>query len=186
MHLRQDALVAASQVVLAVNRWANTPGQQVATVGQTQVSPNTANVIPASVEMSLDIRDLSNQRIDDLIEQLQGEMEAIATDTHTTIEMQPRLRNEPALAASGIQQTLVRSCEELELSYMHLPIRASHDAQEMATFTDIGMMFVPSEAGVSHAETEYTSPEQCSQGANVLLRALLEWDRFGVSSACGD
>jgi N-carbamoyl-L-amino-acid hydrolase len=45
--------------------------------------------------MSLDIRDLSNQRIDDLIEQLQGEMEAIATDTHTTIEMQPRLRNEP-------------------------------------------------------------------------------------------
>ena len=49
-------------------------------------------------------------------------MEAIATDTHTTIEMQPRLRNEPALAASGIQQTLVRSCEELELSYMHLPV----------------------------------------------------------------
>lgn len=67
-----------------------------------------------------------------------------------------------------------------------LASRASHDAQEMATFTDIGMMFVPSEAGVSHAETEYTSPEQCSQGANVLLRALLEWDRFGVSSACGD
>lgn len=95
MHLRQDALVAASQVVLAVNRWANTPGQQVATVGQTQVSPNAANVIPASLEMSLDIRNLSNQRIDDLIEQLQGEMEAIATDTHTTIEMQPRLRNEP-------------------------------------------------------------------------------------------
>ena len=48
------------------------------------------------------------------------------------------------------------------------------------------MIFVPSEAGVSHAETEYTSPEQCSQGTNILLRALLEWDRFGVSSACGD
>jgi beta-ureidopropionase / N-carbamoyl-L-amino-acid hydrolase len=177
MNMRQDALVAASQVVLAVNQLANTPGQQVATVGQMKVLPNAANVVPGLVEMSLDIRDLSNQDLDHLIEQLQLHLDAIAIDTKTEIQLSPCLHNEPALAEPDIQQTIVQVCENLGLSYMHLPSRASHDAQEMATFTDMGMIFVPSEAGVSHAQTEYTSPEQCTQGANVLLHTLLELDR---------
>ena len=176
MYMRQDALVAASGVVLAVNRLANTPGQQVATVGRMQVSPNAANVIPGLVEMSLDIRDLSSQHIDNLMEQLRLNIEAIAADTQTQIELQPSLHNQPALAEQNIQQTIAQVCEDLGLSYTHLPSRASHDAQEIANFTDMGMIFVPSEAGVSHAETEYTSPEQCTQGANVLLHTLLRLD----------
>lgn len=177
MHMRQDALVAASMVVLAVNKSANTPGQQVATVGRMNVSPNAVNVIPGLVEMTLDIRDLSNQHLDNLMEQLRLQLEAIATDTQTQIHLQPWLHNEPALAEPNIQQTIVQVCEDLGLSYTHLPSRASHDAQEIASFTDMGMIFVPSQAGVSHAETEYTSPEQCTQGANVLLHTLLKLDR---------
>lgn len=177
MHMRQDALVAASGVVLAVNRLATTPGQQVATVGRMEVSPNAANVIPGSVEMSLDIRDLSNLHIDNLMEQLQLNIEAIAADTQTQIQLQPFLHNEPALAEPNIQQTIVEICEDLGLSYTHLPSRASHDAQEIASFTNMGMIFVPSEAGVSHAETEYTSPEQCTQGVNVLLHTLIKLDQ---------
>ncbi len=177
MYMRQDALVAASGVVLAVNRLANTPGQQVATVGRMQVSPNAANVIPGLVEMSLDIRDLSSQHIDNLMEQLRLNIEAIAADTQTQIELQPSLHNQPALAEQNIQQTIAQVCEDLGLSYTHLPSRASHDAQEIANFTDMGMIFVPSQAGVSHAETEYTSPEQCTQGANVLLHTLLRLDQ---------
>lgn len=177
MYMRQDALVAASGVVLAVNRLANTPGQQVATVGQMQVSPNAANVIPGLVEMSLDIRDLSSQHIDNLMEQLRLNIEVIAADTQTQIELHPCLHNEPALAEPNIQQTIAQVCEDLGLSYTHLPSRASHDAQEIANFTDMGMIFVPSQAGVSHAETEYTSPEQCTQGANVLLHTLLRLDQ---------
>lgn len=177
MYMRQDALVAASGVVLAVNRLANTPGQQVATVGRMQVSPNAANVIPGLVEMSLDIRDLSSQHIDNLMEQLRLNIEAIAADTQTQIELQPSLHNQPALAEQNIQKTIAQVCEDLGLSYTHLPSRASHDAQEIANFTDMGMIFVPSQAGVSHAETEYTSPEQCTQGANVLLHTLLRLDQ---------
>ena len=178
MHMRQDALVAASHVVLAINQLANTPGQQVATVGRMEVSPNAANVIPGLVELSLDIRDLSNQHIDNLLEQLQQQLEAIASNTKTQIQLQPCLHNEPALAAPHIQQTIVQVCQDLGLSYTHLPSRASHDAQEIASFTDMGMIFVPSAAGVSHAETEYTSPEECADGANVLLQVLLRLDRY--------
>jgi N-carbamoyl-L-amino-acid hydrolase len=179
MQMRQDALVAASKVVLAVNKIANTPGgQQVATVGWMEVLPNAANVIPGLVKMSLDIRDLSSQHLDNLMAQLQAEIEAIAAETHTYIELQPRLRNEPALAKPYIQQAIAQVCEDLNLSYTHLPSRASHDAQELATFTDMGMIFVPSQAGVSHAEIEYTAPEQCAQGANVLLHTFLELARY--------
>lgn len=177
MYMRQDALVAASGVVLAVNRQAFTPGQQVATVGRMDVSPNAANVIPGLVEMSLDIRDLSSLHIDNLMEQLQLNIEAIAAETQTQIQLHPCLHNEPALAKPEIQQTIAQVCEDLGLSYTHLPSRASHDAQEIANFTDMGMIFVPSEAGVSHAETEYTSPEQCTQGVNVLLHTLLKLDQ---------
>lgn len=59
-----------------------------------------------------------------------------------------------------------------------MPSRASHDAQEIGHFTDMGMIFVPSKAGISHAENEYTSPEQCTQGANVLLQTLLHLDQI--------
>ncbi|PSF37412.1 Zn-dependent hydrolase [Aphanothece hegewaldii CCALA 016] len=177
MNMRSDALVAASLIILAVNRIGNTPGQQVATVGKMQVSPNAPNVIPGIVEMSLDIRDLSNEHLDHLMAELIQEIEAIATRTQTQIKLEPCLRNEPAPAASNIQQTIAKICEDFGFSYTYLPSRASHDAQEMANLTDMGMIFVPSIAGISHAQTEYTSPEQCVEGANVLLHTFLRLDQ---------
>lgn len=177
MGMRQDALVAAAQIVLAVNRIANQPGQQVATVGWMEVLPNAANTIPGQVNLKLDIRDLSNAHIDAMMLELQQTMEAIAIETGTEIQIQPRLHNDPAPARLHIQAAIAEVCQKLGLSAMKLPSRASHDAQEMATLTDMGMIFVPSQAGVSHAETEYTSPEQCAMGAEVLLQTLLKLDQ---------
>ncbi|NJL01478.1 MAG: Zn-dependent hydrolase [Spirulinaceae cyanobacterium SM2_1_0] len=177
MYLRRDALVAAAEVVLAVNQIGNTPGQQVATVGQLQVTPNAANVIPGQVEMSLDIRDLSGRHIDSLVEQLRHQLEEIAVKTDTRIRLHQRLHTEPALAAPHIQQAIAQVCEAQQLRYTHLPSRASHDAQELANITAMGMIFVPSAGGLSHAEQEYTSPEDCVRGANVLLQTLLQLDR---------
>lgn len=176
MQMRCDALVAASQVVLAVNQIGNTPGQQVATVGKMEVMPNAANVVPGWVEMSLDIRDLSSLHIDSLLEQLRTHLEEIAVATNTQIRLNPCLHNEPALAEPYIQNAIARCCDSLNLSYTYLPSRASHDAQEMAQITDMGMIFVPSKMGVSHDADEYTSPEQCIRGANILLQTLIQLD----------
>ncbi|MEL7074888.1 MAG: Zn-dependent hydrolase [Cyanobacteria bacterium J06582_2] len=173
MSMRCDALVAASQVVLAVNQIGNSSGQQVATVGKMEVKPNAANVVPGWVEMSLDIRDLSSLHIDSLLSQLRTHLEEIAVATNTQIRLNPCLHNEPALAEPYIQKAIALSCEQLNLSYTYLPSRASHDAQEMAQLADMGMIFVPSEMGVSHDASEYTSPEQCTQGANILLQTLI-------------
>ncbi len=174
MQMRCDALVAASQVVLAVNQIGNTPGQQVATVGKMSVLPNAANVVPGWVEMSLDIRDLSSLHIDSLLRQLRIHLEEIAVATNTQIRLNPCLHNEPALSESYIQKAIALSCENSNLSYTYLPSRASHDAQELAVISDMGMIFVPSKMGVSHDADEYTSPEQCIQGANVLLQTLIQ------------
>lgn len=178
MQMRCDALVAAAQVVLAVNRIGNTPGQQVATVGKMEVLPNAANVVPGWVEMSLDIRDLSSLHIDSLLEKLSIYLEEIAVASNTQIRLHPCLNNEPALAETDIQNAIAQSCQRLNLSYTYLPSRASHDAQELAQITDMGMIFVPSEMGVSHDASEYTSPEQCIQGANVLLHTLMRLDNY--------
>jgi N-carbamoyl-L-amino-acid hydrolase len=177
MNMRQDALVAASQVVLAINQVGQQAGEQVATVGRMELHPNVPNSIPGQVELSLDLRDLSNDRLDQLIADIQGKVAAIAAATGTDITMAQRLHNDPAPANSHIQNAIAQVCRDLDLSYCHLPSRASHDAQEMSRITDMGMIFVPSEGGISHSETEYTRPEDCANGATVLLHTLIRLDQ---------
>ncbi|MEO0350453.1 MAG: Zn-dependent hydrolase [Cyanobacteria bacterium P01_A01_bin.15] len=190
MAMRQDALVASSQIILAVNRigcrTGDGYGEQVATVGAMELSPNVANTIPGRVEMTLDIRDLSNQRLDAMIAALELEIGAIATTTDTQIHTKLQLRNEPVPVNSHIYNAIAQVCCELELPTQALPSRASHDAQIIANITDMGMIFVPSQGGISHAETEYTTAEHCIQGANVLLHTLLKLDQHYRCPEDGD
>lgn len=179
MSMRQDALVAAAQVVLSVRDIARRmPSQPVATVGYLAVSPNAVNIVPGKVELSVDLRDLSKECLDEMVEQLRQEVQAIAVDTSTEIAIAPQLCVEPTLANLQVQTTIESVCQQLKLSYCYLPSRAGHDALEIGRITDMGMIFVPSQAGVSHSESEYTSPQQCTQGANVLLQTLLELDQL--------
>ena len=177
MPLRQDALYAASLLVAAVHDVAtNPPGDQVATVGYLTVQPNAANIVPGRVDLTIDLRDLSLEVINRMVNHLQQRIQAIASTTHTKIQMQPQHAVDPTLASPTIQTTIAAVCDSLQLRHYSMPSRAIHDAQEIGRITPMGMIFVPSQAGVSHAEDEYTSPEQCSQGANVLLNTLLRLD----------
>jgi len=179
MNRRKDALVAAAQVVLAVNKLGvETPGEQVATVGYLNVLPNAVNIVPAKVELKIDLRDLSQGHLDNLLNQLKQQLNQIAEATKTEIVINQALHVFPTLAEVKIQDAIAQVCQQLNLSYSYLPSRAGHDAQEIGRFADMGMIFVPSREGISHAEDEYTSPEQCSQGANVLLQTFLKLDQM--------
>ena len=179
MNMRRDALTTASHLILAVEDLArHYPGDPVATVGKLQVWPNSINTVPGSVEMSLDVRDLSQETIDHILNQIKRKIETVAVATRTRIRINPELQVAPTPAAESVQDLIVESCDELGLSHTHLPSRASHDAQEIGRFTDMGMIFVPSKEGVSHSGDEYTSPQQCTHGANVLLRSLLKLDQL--------
>ncbi|MEB3211745.1 MAG: Zn-dependent hydrolase [Leptolyngbyaceae bacterium] len=177
MDMRQDALVAASQIVLTVNQLANyLPGEQVATVGMMNVWPNATNIVPGRVELSLDIRDLYTENVEALVKRLTEQIDAIAQQTGTTIELEPTLNADPTLSSPMIMEAIAQSCEEQKLSHMKLPSRAGHDAQEIGRITDMGMIFVPSQGGISHSEDEFTPPEQCTQGANILMSTLIKLD----------
>jgi beta-ureidopropionase / N-carbamoyl-L-amino-acid hydrolase len=177
MDMRQDALIAAAQIVLAVQEIAlSQPSQPVATVGFLTVAPNAVNIVPGQVELTVDMRDLSQACLEEMLERLQREVQAIATATDTEIDLTPLLCVEPTLAAPPVQSAITQVCQHLGLGCTAMPSRAGHDSLEIGRITDMGMIFVPSQNGLSHSGQEYTSPEQCTQGANVLLHTFLQLD----------
>jgi len=172
---RQDALVAASKLTLAVREIAMAEsGAQVGTVGHMEVKPNAANVIPGEVAMSVEFRDLSAAKLDRLAERLRARVAVIAKESGVTIHMEPAVRNEPAMASADIQRVIEAAAGKLRLESRHLPSGAGHDAQSMAPLMPMGMIFVPSVGGISHSPKEFSSWQDCANGANVLLETVME------------
>ncbi|MEM9266684.1 MAG: Zn-dependent hydrolase [Cyanobacteria bacterium P01_F01_bin.13] len=176
MDMRQDALYAASLLIAAVHDVA-VSGDQVATVGYLKVTPNAANIVPGQVDLTIDMRDLSLKTIEAMVSALEKRVQEIEAITGAQIHLERQHAVAPTLASETVQETITAVCDSLKLSHYSMPSRAIHDAQEIGRFTKMGMIFVPSQSGVSHAEDEYTSPEQCGQGADVLLHTLLQLDQ---------
>jgi beta-ureidopropionase / N-carbamoyl-L-amino-acid hydrolase len=178
MNDRQDALLAAAKIIVAVNDIAtSTPGDQVATVGYLTVLPNATNTVAGEADLRIDLRDLSGDNLMQLIRSIRHAIADIAIETKTRITFEEMLNLKPTLSEGRIQETIAQVCQTLSLDYYYLPSRAGHDAQEIGRFTAMGMIFVPSQQGLSHSEAEYTSPEHCIQGTNVLLQSFLAIDR---------
>ena len=178
MSMRKDALVAAAQIVLMVNRIAIEPSDdRVATVGYLNVFPNAPNTIAGKVELRIDLRDLSQANLEDMVTTIKAELKTIATNTRTTIELQQTLHILPTTSSAMIMKTIDEVSQALGLEVLELPSRAGHDAQEIGRIADMGMIFVPSLYGISHSEEEYTSTEDCDRGANVLLQTFLKLDQ---------
>jgi N-carbamoyl-L-amino-acid hydrolase len=172
---RQDALIAASALTLAVREVvASEPGSQVGTVGHMEVAPNAVNVIPGEVRMSIEFRDLSSAKLDRLGKKIRARAGAIARETRTEIRITHNGHNESAVAAADVQRAIESGAGRLRLGTRHLPSGAAHDAQMMATLMPMGMIFVPSIGGISHSPKELTTWQDCENGANVLLEVVLD------------
>ncbi|MDP2391319.1 MAG: Zn-dependent hydrolase, partial [Acidobacteriota bacterium] len=174
---RQDAMVAAAQLTLAVREIAaRREGRQVGTVGRLEVEPNSPNVIPGRVTLSVEFRDLSDQVLRELGEAVKARGAAIAKDTGTTITFALASTNLGSPASSGVQEAIGKAASALSLPTRRLPSGAGHDAQQIARLCPMGMIFVPSVGGISHSPKELTTWDDCTRGANVLLGAVLELD----------
>jgi beta-ureidopropionase / N-carbamoyl-L-amino-acid hydrolase len=173
MPQRQDALLAASYLTVAVNETVRRePGRQVGTVGQLAVSPNVPNIVPGGVQLTIELRDLSSKKIAGLAEQIRARAKEIAERTRTVITMRPVAHHDEALTTPEIQKAIEAACGKLGLQTRRLPSGAGHDAQMMATVGPMGMIFVPSAAGISHSPKELTHWEDCTRGADVLLETV--------------
>ena len=177
MNQRHDALLAAAKFIEAVNRVATSmPGRQVATVGKIQAIPGTYNVIPGRVILGLDVRDLDESRMQMIFEKIRDEAQQIAQASGTKISFQQIVDDRPALTDTRLRQLIADSAKQLNLTTKLLPSGATHDAQSMARIAPIGMIFVPSIGGISHAPEEFSRPEDVVNGASVLLRSVLQLD----------
>jgi N-carbamoyl-L-amino-acid hydrolase len=172
---RQDALIAAAALTLAVREVVvSEPGTQVGTVGHLEVSPNAASVIPGEVRMSIEFRDLSAAKLQRLGEKIRARAGAIARETRTEIRITDNGHSDSAVASAEVQRTIESAAGRLGLESRHMPSGAGHDAQNMAAVMPMGMIFVPSIGGVSHSPKELTAWQDCANGANVLLEAVLD------------
>lgn len=179
MDQRQDALYAAALIVADIRRIITAePGRQVGTVGRLDVRPGAPNVIPGEVLFSLEIRDLDMGKIARLFGEVRDSATAIAIANGTRISFDQYYESPAALTDDGIEALVAESAEALGLTAMRMPSGAGHDAQSLKAIAPLGMIFVPSKDGVSHAPTEFTSERQITDGANVLLLTILGMDRM--------
>ena len=181
MDQRQDALLGAARLVEAVNRVVTSiPGNQVGTVGRIWASPGVPNVIPGEVVLSIELRDLEMETIQRVMDGIQEEAATIGQENGTPISLEEFYLSEAAPTDERFRVWTEEACMELGLSHRRMPSGAGHDAQSMAHFAPVGMIFIPSIGGVSHRPDEYSRPEDIEAGANVLISTLLRADR-GVS-----
>jgi len=177
MDQRHDALLAASRYVEAVNRVVTSvPGRQVGTVGRIQAFPGAYNVIPGKVVTTLELRDLDAAKILALFAKIKIEVAAIEKATGTTFTFQSTNTIVPAPTTPAIRALIEASAKRLGFSTKVMPSGAGHDAQEVAPMAPVGMIFVPSRAGISHSPKEFSSTADITNGANVLLHVLLALD----------
>jgi N-carbamoyl-L-amino-acid hydrolase len=177
MDNRQDALLAAARFILAVNEVVtDMPGAQVGTVGRIQAEPGAPNVVPGRVVVSLEVRDLDMAKIDRIFQAVRAAGLGIGQDSGTTFAFDEFYVSRSAPTHERIRQLVQDAAAELGLDSRRMPSGAGHDAQSIARFAPIGMIFVPSVAGISHSPREFSRPEDIAAGVNVLLRTLLELD----------
>jgi beta-ureidopropionase / N-carbamoyl-L-amino-acid hydrolase len=176
MEIRKDALVAASELVLSVREAALESGCHVATVGQLTVMPNGINIIPGEVSLTIEVRDIEMDKIKATLGHLRQRGKEIACRYGVQMDFSPRSTIESVPCSPLMQDVIAQSCMDLGLGFLKLPSGAGHDAQMMAKLAPMGMIFVPSQDGISHSPREFTSSDHCSKGAQVLLRTILHLD----------
>jgi N-carbamoyl-L-amino-acid hydrolase len=177
MDQRQDAMLAAAKFTVAVNDAVRAePGRQVATVGRMVVSPNTTNVIPGQVVLTVDLRDLDQTKIEHFTEIFERLAREIGTATTTTFAFKRLTDSRPAISDPRVMQWVESSATALGLSSQRMPSGAGHDAQEIAHIAPMAMIFIPSVGGISHSPREFSRAADITNGADVLLNAVIAAD----------
>ncbi len=171
---RRDALLAAAEIALAVERAALSTGSPntVATTGVLRVEPGAVNSIPSAASLEIDVRDIADGPRDAALSAIRKSVAEICERRIIAYTIDMLNADPPAACAPGVVEVIVRSCGELGLHYQMMVSRAYHDSLFMARICPAAMIFIPCRGGVSHRPDEYADPEQIAAGVAVLARSL--------------
>lgn len=180
MHLRRNALLGAARLVEKVEAIARAhPPLAVATVGSMRVKPNSPNVVPGELFLTIDMRHPEPAVLD----AMEREFEAAigeACNPLGLVAASAKIWDQPPVAFDPRCIDAVRRAAETSgFKVRDMVSGAGHDAAYVARVAPTAMIFVPCRGGISHNEAEFSSKEQCAVGAQVLLQAVLDYDEIG-------
>jgi N-carbamoyl-L-amino-acid hydrolase len=182
MHLRRDALQVATAImqetVAIANRY---PPYGRGTVGMVQVFPNSRNVIPGRVKFSIDLRNVNDELLNTMHEEMTAFVARTSQDTGLKITLERVSYYPPCPFHPDCVGAVRKAADRLGYSTMDVVSGAGHDAIYVARLAPAGMIFVPCKDGISHNEIEDAQPDHLEAGCNVLLHAML--DRAGIVGA---
>jgi allantoate deiminase len=168
MHLRRDALAAAAEMVLAVEREAkDTPGI-VATVGMMEALPGAVNVIASGAKLSLDLRSSSDDLRREAVARLKRQFDEIAERRGVGVQVTPRYDEPAATCAPWLVDQLSAAVERTGIRPLQLPSGAGHDGLAMIALCPIAMLFVRCKGGISHNPAESITAQDTDTAIRVL------------------
>jgi beta-ureidopropionase / N-carbamoyl-L-amino-acid hydrolase len=173
---RRDALLGASDLIQQGRELVlaeGTPASRL-TVGVLQVKPGAANIIPAEVFLTYELREVSSDMLRTLADRSRALAADIAKAWGLTVSIETIMDIEPVRLSDEVKACIVSAAEELGVRHLRLPAMAGHDAQVVGRVAPAGMIFVPSKDGRSHSPLEHTADADLERGANVLLLTLLK------------
>ncbi|CAN7246947.1 Zn-dependent hydrolase [Acidovorax sp. LjRoot194] len=175
MALRKDALLAATHIMQDVVAAAHRhPPHGRGTVGMVQVFPNSRNVIPGRVKFSIDLRNSTDELVDQMAAEVKARAEQVAQEHGVQVHIEMVSSYPAQVFHAECVEAVARATARLGYSHMPAVSGAGHDAVYMAKLAPAGMIFIPCKDGISHNEIEDAKPEHITAGCNVLLHAMLE------------
>tara|TARA_R110001583_G_scaffold1583_2_gene12308 strand:+ start:14839 stop:16080 length:1242 start_codon:yes stop_codon:yes gene_type:complete len=168
--LRQDALCGVAEMISTIERFAQA-NEIVATVGKCDVKPSAVNVIPGEVHFTLDIRSQSQHTLENCSDQLLKQLDLIAQRRQLQLQSEVFYQAEAVPCNDKLQQqwaSVVKNQTQQDACLLHSG--AGHDAMVMANITDIAMLFVRCEKGISHHPRE----QVMASDVDVALKCLIE------------
>lgn len=171
---RKDALLAASEMVIAIDKVTEDYDDLTTTVGVFHVSPSVINIIANRVEFTIDIRHINDDIRMDAIEKLRYNLYDIAKRRKIEIDIQQTWNINGTYFSTELSEIIIEGAEILGYSHQYIASGAGHDAKFMNDIAQSAMIFAPSVGGLSHCEEELTLDEDMEKAANVLLHVVKE------------
>ncbi len=178
MALRRDALHAAARLAIAIDDigWSD-PGRSLSTIGLFQAYPGSRNTAPGEVRLTVDLRHPEVDGLNRMEAMLQKALGAVELDCGVDIEETKVWSSPPVEFDAGVLAAISAATQRLGYSHRTMLSGAGHDSVYTARVAPTGMIFIPCEGGLSHNVAENITPAEAERGANVLLQAVLDYDR---------
>ena len=174
MNMRSDALLAASHIIIAANKFAKNKKTAVATVGYAHAKPGVLNVVPGEARLGVDLRDIDKVSLEELNLELRNFVGELSRELNFSYEIRELSSDEPVKLSEHAVNLLEDEATKLGVKTLTLPSGAGHDAMNLTKLaSSVGMLFIPCVDGISHNTKEAINFKDAVAATKILTNALI-------------